>query len=133
LKSFETSKEAVTSPKDHITGKTTNALQYVPNQANNDITAFDLDASTGTLTRGTLTFPASNGVSYVFHDVVRADPSGSVVFALGAYSSEPGGSETGQSYGFAVDQADGGLTQVPGSPCSVNGQWIGSEGLAVTQ
>jgi hypothetical protein len=36
-------------------------------------------------------------------------------------------------YGFAVGQADGGLTQVPSSPYSVSGQSVGSDGLAVTQ
>ncbi len=110
-----------------------NKFVYVLNQTDNDLVAFDLDASTGALTLDTLSFPANNGDSYTFNEVVRADPSGSFVFALGGYAPELGSPETGQLYGFAVDQADGGLTQVPSSPYTVDSQWIGTDGLAVTQ
>jgi 6-phosphogluconolactonase (cycloisomerase 2 family) len=110
-----------------------NKFVYVLNQADNDIAAFELDASTGELTLDTLSFPANGGISYTFNEVVRADPSGSFIFALGGYAPQPGSPETGELYGFAVDQADGGLTQVPSSPYLADSQWAGVDGLAVTQ
>jgi 6-phosphogluconolactonase len=109
-----------------------NKFVYVLNQADNDIVTFELDASTGALTLDTLSFPASNTYQYAFNGVVRTDPSGSFVFALGTYTPEPGSPGIGQLYGLAVDQGDGGLTQVPSSPYSVSGQ-MGIDGLAVTQ
>jgi hypothetical protein len=113
-----------------------NKFVYVLNQADNDIVAYELDASTGALTLDTLSFPAANGDQYAFNGVVRTDPSGSFVFALGTYTQEPGSPPTDQLYGLAVDQAEGGLTAVPSSPYLVDSQLNGAGGpggLAVTQ
>ena len=66
--------------------------------------------------------------------MICTDPSGSFVFSLGAYNPQNGNLETTLLYGLAVDQTDGSLAEVPGSPYSEGlEQVLNNAGLAVTQ
>lgn len=107
-----------------------NRFVYVLNEFDNDIVSFELNSSTGALTLDSLVFPYTSNPDFTFDDCVRADPSGSFVYAQGYYNNL--GTVSGDLYGFAVGQADGGLSDVPGSPYAQSGQAYEYDGIAVT-
>jgi hypothetical protein len=68
-------------------------------------------------------------------DIVRADPSGKFVYAIGNVTSDAicGGSSEGAIMGYSVNQSNGTLTPLPGSPFpSPNADYYGEDGLVVT-
>ncbi len=68
-------------------------------------------------------------------DIVTADPSGQFVYAIGNTAGNPGcGVSPGAILGFSVNQSNGGLTALPGSPFPslVLDTGISGDGLVVT-
>ena len=69
-------------------------------------------------------------------DIIFADPSGQFVYAIGNTTSNPGcGVAPGAILGFSVNQSNGTLTPLPGSPfpSPVLDTGISGDGLVVTQ
>ena len=69
-------------------------------------------------------------------DIIFADPSGQFVYAIGNTTGNPGcGVAPGAILGFSVDQSNGTLTPLPGSPfpSPVLDTGISGDGLVVTQ
>lgn len=66
-------------------------------------------------------------------DIVRADPSGKFVYAIGNTTRDGVcGASPGAILGFAVNQSNGALTPLPGSPFPSPTSDDGYDGLAVT-
>ncbi len=67
-------------------------------------------------------------------DVVRADPSGKFVYAIGGAMGNVFCFGAGAILEFSVNQSNGTLTPLPGSPfSSPNADYYGQDGLVVTQ
>jgi hypothetical protein len=68
-------------------------------------------------------------------DIVRADPSGKFVYAIGNTTSDGiCGDQPGAILGFSVNQSNGTLTPLSGSPfASPNADYQYEDGLVVTQ
>jgi hypothetical protein len=68
-------------------------------------------------------------------DIVRADPSGKFVYAIGNTTSDGiCGDQPGAILGFSVNQSNGTLTPLSGSPfASPNADYYDEDGLVVTQ
>ena len=68
-------------------------------------------------------------------DIIRADPSGEFVYAIGNTTGDGiCGSSPGAILGFSVNQSNGTLTPLSGSPfASPNADYYGEDGLVVTQ
>jgi 6-phosphogluconolactonase len=69
-------------------------------------------------------------------DIVVADPSGKFVYAIGNTEENPGcGVSPGAILGFSVNQSNGAMTPLPGSPfpSPVLDGGVGGDGLVVTQ
>jgi hypothetical protein len=66
-------------------------------------------------------------------DCIRADSSGSFVYALGYDDSQ--GSFRGEIMGYAITQSNGSVTPVPGAPFADNGGSVNGsdDGIAVTR
>jgi hypothetical protein len=67
-------------------------------------------------------------------DIVRADPSGKFVYAIGNTTGSSSCYAPGAILGFAVNQSDGALTPLPGSPypSPVADFAVTDDGLVVT-
>lgn len=66
-------------------------------------------------------------------DQVEADPSGSFVYGTAGDVIQCGTPNTGALFGFSVNQANGTLTNVPGSPFTfVHEAGQSLDGIAVT-
>jgi 6-phosphogluconolactonase (cycloisomerase 2 family) len=84
---------------------------YVADVQFNDFSIFTLNASTGVPTYASSNTP--NGVC--IPDTVNVDPSGSFIYSLG-FTANACGNGTGAVLGFSINQGNGSLTSVPGSP-----------------
>jgi 6-phosphogluconolactonase (cycloisomerase 2 family) len=111
-----------------VTVAVNNKYLFVQNQADDDIVTFQIDASTGTLTLVSKS-PSPNSM-FIYDDCLRVDPSGSFLYSSGFFLD--GTDQHGEFYGLAIDQANGSLVQVPGSPYAISGQSYEFDGLAVT-
>jgi hypothetical protein len=110
-----------------VTVSGNNGFVFAQNITSNNLARFKLNAVTGALTlEGTADPPY--GASLV-EDCVRADPSGSFVYALG-YA---GGN--GAVIGYSITQSDGTLIGTPGSPYPDKGTDSSAavDGIAVTR
>jgi 6-phosphogluconolactonase (cycloisomerase 2 family) len=91
----------------------------------------DMDVATFTATNTTERNPDSN-----CGDIIRADPSGKFVYAIGNTTGNGvcGVGPSGAILGFSVNQSNGTLTALPGSPFpSPNADYSDEDGLVVTQ
>ena len=94
-----------------------NKFVYVADDEGNDFSVFRMNASTGTLTFfasiGNVSTNPLKGVCVPY--TVNVDPSGTFVYSLGLTSSlcTPGGNAV---IGYSMNQANGTLLSVPGSP-----------------
>ncbi|MCU1296312.1 MAG: hypothetical protein JWO91_590 [Acidobacteriaceae bacterium] len=85
---------------------------YVSNTESNDFSIFKLNESTGVPTYAENTANTQGGICVPY--TVNVDPSGSFVYNLGTTSCGP--PWTNAVLGFAINQGNGSLTSVPGSP-----------------
>lgn len=97
-----------------VTVQSTNNYVFVLNggQANN-IVAYRLNSGTGALTMDAKTWGPYPDWGYAFASVIRTDPSGSFVFALGQLG-QPG--TPFLIAGYMIDQSNGSLALVPNAP-----------------
>ena len=117
---------------DSVTVQATNKYVYLECELDSAMFTLQLDSSTGALTAVGTVAPPNNTYSLAL-DSVRADPSGSFVYALGWQQSQS--QNNGKIFGYAIDQADGTLALVPGAPYADNGivtSTGGVDGVAIT-
>ncbi len=93
------------------------SFSYAANDNDNTISEFSVNASTGTLTQ----VPGSPIPFGFALTLVAADPLGRFVYAVGICNLNDCGS--GSLGVFSVDSTTGLLTQVPGSPFALAGQY----------
>jgi 6-phosphogluconolactonase (cycloisomerase 2 family) len=113
-----------------VTVSANDKFVFVQNELEDEVMVYALDSTTGTLTLTNHATGPSNSFS-VAYECIRADPSGKFVYALGYKGTN---NATGELFGWDVNQANGGLTAVPGAPYPDNIDVNASaDGIAVTR
>jgi 6-phosphogluconolactonase (cycloisomerase 2 family) len=108
-----------------------NHFYFNYDSADDDIAIFTFNQSTGKLTLVSHELQLNNGMCA--GDQIQADPSGSFVYGTPGDVIQCGTPSTGALFGFSVNQANGTLTNVPGSPFTfVHEGGVNVDGIAVT-
>lgn len=108
-----------------------NHFYFNYDSADDDIAIFKFSPSTGKLTLVSHEPQLNNGLCA--GDQIEADPSGSFVYGTPGDVIQCGTPNTGALFGFSVNQANGTLTNVPGSPFTfVHEAGQSLDGIAVT-
>ncbi len=89
---------------------------YVTDMQSNDFSIFKLNQSTGVLTYAGSSANTQGGICVPY--TVNVDPSGSFVYDLGITTTGCTAPGTGAVVGFSINQGNGSLISVPGSPFS---------------
>ena len=101
----------------------TNHFVYVTNFADNTVSAFTLNTATGQIA----VVPGSPFLAGIGPAAAAVDPSGMFLYVANDGTSTGGGSISGYKI-----NANGSLTQVPGSPFTTNPALTPQQGIAVT-
>ena len=99
---------------------------YGYDSGDEDISIFSVNAMTGALKLAKKTANTYGGVSS--GDIIRIDPSGQFVYALGTTATQT----SGAVLGFHINRTSGNLTSVAGSPAKANVDSF-SDGVAVSR
>jgi 6-phosphogluconolactonase (cycloisomerase 2 family) len=113
-----------------VTVSANDKFVFLENQLISEVMVYQLNPSTGALTLVNHAFGPYHSFSLSW-DSIRADPSGSFVYALGYVDTS---SPVGGMIGWALDQANGSLTVVPGAPYPDNIDLnVQADGITVTR
>ena len=112
-----------------VTVSANDRFVFVQNELISEVMSYKLDSSSGTLTLEEGNYGPYNSFS-LSEDCIRADPSGTLVFALG-YDTP---TQQGALMGWMVDQSNGSLAPVTGAPFAdnIDLKYLG-DGFAITR
>lgn len=109
-----------------VTVDAQNRFVYLYEHNDEDVAVFSLNSTTGQLTLVTHNFAAQECGG----DQIVGDPSGSFVY--GTTDAEFCPSVPQGIYGLSINQSNGNVTPIPGSPLATPENGIGQDGLTVT-